>query len=838
MKHVYLTLAKPPLPDSLPIKHTGTTWQVSKRPDFSIASNLLVDVGNDTVNLLEYDTDLDIADTATVYVRTRYHFTNSTDVDNILTFDSGWSRISSLRGNQKGITVSDVIIATPKVHTAITYLTDGTYNLAITTSAFKMFAGPGAHGSSSWLITDDDGSAIYKRPYDEDNLTSLVINSKELPSDKILLIRVSHQSDTNSSSYDGVAVLKNSAKKTQYYQVEQIGDLVDKRRLWFRLNSFTHLFKSFDIIVKDKYGAIVDSFLNQKTMTPSLLLSSTASPLGVIPYETYNIFGRILLTTGTYSEYELISSNILDISTSVKPNPFLTYVGKFDYTQEMILGSQTVQVSPELYTGSVLLARHYDNAVYRYRIRDGKLVSTGKSFQLPVIEKTGIPYVNIIPLRDGNVLINYCADTDGYEYESSIFAKYQHNAGSNSFSFIASKKNDKQLLSTSVSNSVGVSTSNTIFYIPAGEVDAFNNEINLSLYSLHPTTLTSTKIANLPFDAVKYVSLVMTNDDKLIIFGGVNAGGCTATLSGNHYTRTNDDVYSFDTKTGIFTKLFTFIDIPNTIYNLQGVLRKDSKILAFNSVNNGPSLGNQNTITMDVDLLSYTYDINDMSDVLPYQSILQMQNGDILRISSIENDPQVVYRYIANSMLEADIDENTDIVETSQSLTVEYNETITIEDPYRYTSITIKGNDLTDTGTLRWVVGKNVLTFNYRDLIITRDTVMNETTYNQLKPSSLTVLDGVKFILSSIENPNVLIVPAYETITITDPGIYTKIIIMGESDIDTGTLIWENIYGKLTTYHYNDLIVTRTTIMLATDYEEANYASVTLLDNCVLKLKY
>jgi len=812
MKNITIRVDAPVLLEGSGVTHTGTSWQIASKPNFDILENIIDESLNDTVNLLKYFKKLDIKDSDTIYVRTKYHFSNDKE--------DSWSRIVSLKGNQQGITLSDVIVATPKVSLTKEKLLDNTENIIITTEPFKMFAGVGNHVSTSWVITDLDDNIVFNRPYDTDNKTSLIINSKILNKEKTYLIKCKHHTSTNMSSLEGKLTLSLYTLDNNYFDIKQLSKTVVNRMLYFKVLVFTMLYDSIDIMIKDKSGRIVKEKNNQTTVTPNIFLDN------LIVFEKYDIYARIKLKNGSYTNYQFVSSNILEDNHLVIPSDDIEYVGEYDYLHKLLLNGQTVQASREFYNGTILLTKNNDKNIYRYRYCNDKLIELGKVIELPIADNVGVPYLNILPLHNGDVVINYSSDKEGTNEASSVFTKFTYNASNHKFKQTINRINKNELLSTAMSSSAVVDKFDNIYYIPAIQLGIDNQPEPLSLFKLNSDNLTVIKLAELPFTATNNVSLSITRNNELIIAGGSDkeTGYVQDTLNGT-WLRTNHDIYKYNIDTGIFTNIGNISTLPDSLYNFQSFLKRDGSIVYFNNVIDGSSEGNQSTFIVDPINNKVIVNTNDTDDNLIYRTSIVLQSGDILRISSLEEDPQVVLRYVSNTSYVEDIDSTTDIEDMVTNLIVPVNKVITVEDLYRYETITIEGTSMSDTGKLRWVTPFGIREFYYNDLIVTRDTVRQQDELNAALYNRVFILGNATLVNNWLEVPNELIVPQFQTIAIIDPMIYTKITIEGDNMTNTGKLIWHD-NGIDREFYYNDLLITRNTESSPNDFETKSYRTI------------
>ena len=94
-------------------RYTGASWQLCKNLLFldntDTNSDMVLNIKNSQEYMSEYSFNYPLGKEETLYFRTMYHFEKDIIVDGIPSVeytDSGWSMISSLRGEQRGIKIS------------------------------------------------------------------------------------------------------------------------------------------------------------------------------------------------------------------------------------------------------------------------------------------------------------------------------------------------------------------------------------------------------------------------------------------------------------------------------------------------------------------------------------------------------------------------------------------------------------------------------------------------------------------------------------------------------------------------------------------------------------
>lgn len=706
MKQFNILVEKPILPDGSGIIHTATSWELRSSPDITKTDNILHQNLTDTINLLNYKVKLDVTDDDVVYVRTKLHFGND---------ESKWSNIVAVKGSQKGYKLSNYIVATPIVSYVLNIRSSIDNKLELVASEFRMYLGYGKHIATSWTIKDTDNRVIYMRPYDRDNLTSLSLDLTILNLSKAYIVEVVYHTDTNVSSRIGkVVITEANIGKQDGTNLFDIRLLTEKPTVDEEVTAEVIMktlgFKSADLKIENFAGEVIGEANNQPTIYPSIVLQNIEAGAYV------NIYGRIRLEDGTITGWKLIYSGRVYDQFIVDLDPSITYLDKFTYEHDVMLKGYTVQCSRELANGMILLAHHNSNTLKEYRIYGSRLTEVNPIITIPLEHGMKLPYINILPMyKKPYFVLNYGIEADN-GFKNTVWELYKFS--NERITKIGSKIISSDLYSTAMSRSAVCLRDNKIYYIPARHRD----DSDLALYTLNPFTMETQRIANLPFSAKRNVGLTMTKDNReFLVFGGSTA----ETQINNEYvwTRSNNNVYIYSARTNTFRKI---AELPSSVdrqyYCFQGMLRRDGKIALFNATDAGEKVEDQMVLVVDTEKNLITKHNIDYADKHPYRNLVTLLNGDALRISSKEFDPQPMHRYISNTVLPSKIKDATSNEEPIETLTIESGTDITIETPYKYRNIRVmKG------GTLRWLeydgeLGKRMVVIPGKTLV---------TTYNQ-----------------------------------------------------------------------------------------------------------
>ncbi len=191
------------IPSGLTYEHNATSWQVSRDGKFDDPSNLILNVTEDSVNLLEYDLDYNLANSETISVRVKYFFNNNTETE--------WSHVLKITKGDRVVSTEIQYIFTPR----LTYelANDDDFDLLVNGTDVSIIYGSMVHESTSWEILDTSGMVLWSRLRDVDNLTSIRITKTmfDLNSYKdAIIVKCVYHSDTDRESYPGKVIIITS----------------------------------------------------------------------------------------------------------------------------------------------------------------------------------------------------------------------------------------------------------------------------------------------------------------------------------------------------------------------------------------------------------------------------------------------------------------------------------------------------------------------------------------------------------------------------------------------------------------------------------------------------
>ena len=757
----------PVIPAGSGMRHIATSYEVSRSPYFETIGNnvrkeedIIVSNIEDTVNLNRYTTQVSgITEDTELYARFKLHYEIITS-NGTRRADTGWSSVVNLKGDMEGFKVSDVILATPRLF--ITKDSTGSRDIIkIESSPMEVFIGYGDHDSTSWTITDSDGKVLFQRKRSKELKLKLEIDEADYDYNKIYVIKCQHHSTTNADSNPGVYVYNSSLDQQNLYTLNIESEFIANRQLLTSVSLHINKFISVDVILKNKEDAIISESLNNTHLYPKIHV-----PANIREGEIYYIWSRLQYDPGVYTNWQLDAilvgrgNNVYDLNANTE------YADGYEYSQKIIQPGVKYLMVRELFNQGGFVLPKSDNEVFKglayYRIESGLLTYID---DIQGTENIGDNKplsnwsTNIIPLYNGDMIINRTelqSDKDKEGLGKSVFLKYGVDTQNIIFDLKGSANPVKQLGSTGVSGSMVATIDNNVYYIPHKE-GTFKTPTKLNLYKLDTTTMTTSKEADLPFEAFSYVSMCLLDNENFLVFGGVSKEELDKP-DPKDMIRTNEFIYRYNIKEQTFTKVGEFNTDTRSWYNMHGVMRKDGKVAFFNNSEGAGVAENQSILIYDPATKLITNLNNDFEDGRMYLRTLRANNGNIYRISSAPLDPQEVYIYKTKGY--TNITNGTADIQTNvvTELVVPAGRTIVIDNPYKYTSIRIEGEVADGTsGTLVWVSATKRTEYKADTLFVTKSMLLYNDNVDELtkdkKWKNIVLLDGVHLEVASGNKP-------------------------------------------------------------------------------------
>lgn len=726
LKRIKIVVDSPILPEGQEITHSATSFQIGSDKDLNNKDNILAEKLKETKDKLVVYFDLDIDYNVIIYARCKYHF----DSDGVA-LESEWSRVVPINSLQTGIKLSSSIVKTPTVT-----VEEENDLLYIKTSDFDMYTGPGAHHSTDYRITDTDGVTVYTRDNDQDNLTSIYLEDK-LENGKIYIAEARHTNTTNNTSYYGKKLYLNYSPDLNLFSFDAPEEFVINRKFYYRIKIWVAKFESYDLEIRDQDGNAIIKLEKEQRLVNYIMLTNDK----LVQYLPYTIYVRFNFTDGTITEYKQVYTATLLNNSIYSYDATCIYTDKYQLGKYKELGGITCATTRETFDYKVILPDFTSNSLNLYTQDGTELKPVGKVYEFD--QGLDIDYVNIVQLANHDVLVDIVV-YNSRKQAHSMFLLFEYDPIKINFTLVKQKIRYDERYTTSMSNSIVVTPDNTIYYVPAYLTDGTNDDrIWLTLRKLDPSTLEIEDI-KLPFDCKYFVNVVQDQYGEVYVLGGSQYSRWMDNADGTktEYWRVdNRDVYKLNKETNTFTIWSALPEyFPDTLYNVQPVMRKDGRNILFNATVSGASLNYDKFITFDAALK--TFNVTDVNGevAVPVRTNIIFKSGDVYRYTSKVEDPQYLLIYNSNTAKAEEIPTFTDISKEPMELNVGTDEVVVIEDIYKYTKITI-----VDNGVVKWYRPQGITTLTSKDLIIYKDTIITEEELTSAKYRSVLVLDGVDF---------------------------------------------------------------------------------------------
>lgn len=766
-------------------KHVGTRVQFSKSTDFNDTSMMVVDMTvyspDDILNIKLKDPsggylEVDLDDV--YYYRYCYIFdvasapTNNPD----LYTQEPWSVIASVYGDQDGFRFDHIVVSTPVLSVNDNVGNVSSRYITVNAEGFNVIIGSGEHKYTSWYVLDTDGNTIFSREKDEDNLTSITLPYTLFKQGKVFTIKARFITNTNGESNLGTYVYNSNVIENEKFTLTPVLPFQKGRSLFYRLKLMAPYVTHLTVKIFEDKG---DSEVLKTTkvfnnLTSSITLPSDDLTVG-LPYKTYayltfNHNGKTYNSSTIFiNSFTLKAVDMAPIIQDAK------YPGRYSLLNDLVIGAG-VFTSRELKNGTILLS---DNSGQKFRLygRYGNTIrGTGIEIDLPLPAAIDIamPYINVLPMYDDKILLNYTA-YETSSFKASVWALYSVDLVNNTWKLLTTAQYRDEIFSTSMCSSACVSAEGCVYYIPAVKnttgYDDHQADSDLPMYKLSITesagrySLVRDEVVTSVIPGVtRHLTMCPLNvgiagNEEFLILGGTDSNRTSANATGNqtglfYYSLTNLKVYKFSTNNQQVTEIINGSlppSFPVNKYALSVFKRGDGKFVIFNNSLYGPNSNDSSSYVLDLSKATPTtqepgyclQDNNDSRVDLPFRSTIIMQSGDFLRLSHSDLAYTKVLIYPHNNLTDY---VDTDVtININKNLVIPIGTTLTIENPYLYDSIIIEGDAPDNTGIMRWTDVTTPRVADYRDKFITRDTIVSQAEDAATPKEHLWVLDGVSY---------------------------------------------------------------------------------------------
>ena len=734
LKKIKMTTTELVFPPNSGLKHTATSWQISKGIDFDIKENIIAESLNDTTNLFEYKVNIEVDDNTPLYGRHMMHISK-----NGVAVDNQWSRVCPFNSNMKGLKINNFMVRTPRLDA-----TTKEGAIDVQGNNFSMFSGTGNHYSTHWAVRNSYGEDVFIRNNDRTNLTSLHVDGI-IDANQAYVASAKYVNEFNNESFRGKDLILNFSADLELFEVDLPEDFIVNRKFYYRLKLYTSQHIKHDVEIRDKNGKVIKYKYNVNQLVDYFMLDN------MTVYEEYYIYGRITFEDGKVTPYKLVYSALLLPNTVTPYKPFIEYLGMLDKGSYYPTDGMVCFTTRETYDGKIFIPAFEGDKLNIYQAFTNSLQKISMVILKDVYNfyyEAHMDHINILQQPNHDIIIDLVSyDAVGHKWTK--FYKFEWNPIKYEFTLLGQLERPKEKLCTSVANSIGVLNDNTIVYVPGFYTES-QNEVRsqLPLIIVDNDKFEIKETIELPFEAKYNVSLVVDKDDNIFIFGGSENNIVDKEHNNIEYwERTNNSVYKFDIESKTFEVVAELPDEwSKDIAVMQAFLRLDGKIAIFNATYSGPGVEYQDTLVFDPSNYTFSIDKTDMDWDIPFRSNVVYRNGNIGRVSYKTLDPQKSYTYISNTKNEDTITRIEGSDKDVTDLVVDDGKVVNLEDLNKYDSITIKG-----TGLIRWFRPQGIVELTSADLIVTRDRTMTELEFENGRYQNVLVLTGVEFIIESNE---------------------------------------------------------------------------------------
>jgi len=198
-------ITKPPITLGSDLTLDSTNWYVYNTNIIN-DDNLVFSSLNDSENLLSIVLDLPLTDNDVYYVTNEYNLKDNDD--NIITTNK--ARLIRVTNKIKNFTVNNTIIATPIININFKRDAGPIGNFIINANDFYLFTGVGNHVSTDYIIEDLNGKVIWSSIENKIELNTIRVPSCVMDLNRIYIIKVRYNTNTNISSNYGKVVIKTN----------------------------------------------------------------------------------------------------------------------------------------------------------------------------------------------------------------------------------------------------------------------------------------------------------------------------------------------------------------------------------------------------------------------------------------------------------------------------------------------------------------------------------------------------------------------------------------------------------------------------------------------------
>lgn len=705
MKRLRIKVDKPRTPSELNLTHISTSYRISKHPNVHDVNNIVFESLEDQANLYELIIDLDLKSSDTVYYTTMYHYQ---DANNTL-FSSDWSLPTLVRPERNGLVLPNTIIKTPKV--THDYTEEEVFSIG--SNSMSLFTGVGKHNKTTWIIKDSDGTIVYNRPDDKDNLTTLFPEWK--PEDgKAYTIEAIHSTDTNSESNQGRSIFLNYSKAVDLFDFELISTFYVNVNVWHRLKLYVPNFKNYDVEIRKPNGEIAAK------LTESDVLVYYINTYDFEYNKPYQWWVRVRFTDDSVTEWVMAYEGIAydkDEDSDTDSEEDRTYLKQITDGPSWNITATTNQLS-NINTFEIASKEFFwieNNKIVLYKLDSNTIVKVKDLYSLNIqngfeakdyVENAILPYATFIKVDEFDFICMYKVLNNNDHFGATRFIRFTYNPIAKTVEEIGMLEVKDEDTGYGLSNGYARLSSVTtpifwFIYDQDPSIKPMKEGIMILKLEVTEKEMNATTLLAKRTGIYHGARLFVNKSRKLCMVAGTSTYTTNIDTSEQIYRRDSNKILQLDTarmmtmKDGNYkTAPGTFnvsrelatlpIDkSPYTAYQFHPVKLKSGDILLFNNSESGEEMTNQNLLVYVSSSNGFQLEEYNTNMKVPFRNTIEMKNWDIIRVSSNIEGGQVAYTYLSTNHNAEEEYTSTASASYPTKLTFKSDNTV-LEHPYQF----------------------------------------------------------------------------------------------------------------------------------------------------------
>lgn len=703
MKEISIRVNPPALPagadNSLGRTHIATSYRISKNPNFNIPEAIIFESLEDSNNLLELSTELDIKDNDTIYVKTKFHYLTS---DN--TYEqTPWSLASEVTADINKVKYPDTIVKTPTIEPEV----DVNGFFTIKTIDKGIFTGKGKHERSNWKIRNSDNVQLYERPNDTDNLTKLKPEF-DIENNKAYIVEAEHIYTDDNKTNLARNVLFTHSEGYGLYEFELISKFYIDTTIWHRVKIFVHNFKNYDLQITKPDGDVVRDLQE----VPNLV--HYISSYEFDKDTTYEWWLRIRFTDDSVTDWKRVHVGLaLGEVSNVESETYLSeitdgpqfHIEDSDFNDLSNINSFEISEGHFYWMNNnkIILMKKEADTIKKvkdlYELKQLRNTDTKKNIDTAII-----PYASFNKISEFEMLCSYKVLNNNDMYGATVFLRFELDPYALEIKLIDRLELKDEENGYGISNCLVNLDGRSWWATYEQDPTVQPYRLGLKLFKLEVTEhemIPSTYIVD-KSKRWAYAKTVRTKNKEIGIIGGTDGSTTNIDTSELIYKRNinqslavvdnvkmiKDTGSNYPSVSKGFTALTDIATINSVtwsteIYDLMPFSLNSGNIIIFNNSSSGTKLGEHNVLVYNGTTNTFSVEEYKTEMKVPFRNTVKMSNWDLLRISSNVENPQVSYIYLSTLSGNAGEGVSTQVKTYPSRLNMD-NEVTLIENPYQF----------------------------------------------------------------------------------------------------------------------------------------------------------